>query len=335
MLQLPVGLEIFRVGHPHEFLQRPDFLLFRLNDRLLLVGFPLVFLVFDGAQAQLDFVVDVVGHQRHLFDDFLFVVKPVKRPLQPFIEFSEFLEQFVAPGFAGSALPHGVLVVHVLVAGADLFDELAQRAQMVVAAFNLLVQNNAVEPLLGRLGDQFLRQRDVLLAGEAEAVDDFFDLVFRVFNPLGNLDLLFARQQGHLPHLLEIHPHRIVQNVQPGFVLFLFRLRLFDAVHLGLVHDFHLEIAELDVDFIQFLRRDHRVGQRIVDVVVRQIPLLLRQPNEFLDLFGQIDPRLAFDRADRLFRRAEGSRVGLQSGRTGLAVGAQFRGNFGMGRRAG
>jgi len=145
----------------------------------------------------------------------------------------------------------------------------------------------------------------MLFTGESKTVNDFFDLVFGVFDPLGNLDFLFAREQGHLAHLLEIHPNRVVQNVQPALVLFLLRLRLFDVIHLRLVHDLHLEVAKLDIDLIQLLRRDHRVRQRVVDVVVGQVPLLLREPNEFPDLFGQIYSRLVFDGADCLLRSAD------------------------------
>ena len=40
-----------------------------------------------------------------------------------------------------------------------------------------------------------------------------------------------------MAHLLEVDPHRVVQNIQTGlFVLFL-RFGLFDAVNFGLVND--------------------------------------------------------------------------------------------------
>ena len=197
-------------------------------------------------------------------------------------------------------LPFGVFIVHLLVDDAQVFDELAERAKVVVAALDLFVENDAVEPFLGRFGNEFFGQCDVLLAGETEAVDDFFDLVFRVFNALGNLHFLLAREQRHLAHLLEVHPNRVVQNVQPALVLFLFRLRLLDAVNFRLVHNFHFEVAELGVDLIQFLGRDHRVRQRIVDVVVSEVTLFLGQPNQFLDLLGQIETRVALNGANRL-----------------------------------
>ena len=91
---------------------------------------------------------------------------------------------------------------------------------MRVPAVHLFVEHDAVEPLARRVGQQFFRQRDVFLAGEAEAVNDFADFVFGGFDALGNFHLLLAGQQRHLAHLLEIHPHRVVQNIQPvGVVL--------------------------------------------------------------------------------------------------------------------
>jgi len=53
---------------------------------------------------------------------------------------------------------------------------------MVVAPLDFFVHDHAVEPFLRGLGNKFFGQGDVLLAGEAEAVNDSFDLVFGVFN---------------------------------------------------------------------------------------------------------------------------------------------------------
>ena len=68
-------------------------------------------------------------------------------------------------------LPGGVLFVHLLVQGADVLEQLAQIMQMVLPPLDLLVNNNPVEAFLGRLGNEFFGQGDVLLAGEAEAVE--------------------------------------------------------------------------------------------------------------------------------------------------------------------
>ena len=44
----------------------------------------------------------------------------------------------------------------------------------------------------------------------------------RFFDPLGNLHFLLAGQQRHLAHLLEIHPHRVIENIELRFRLFFF-----------------------------------------------------------------------------------------------------------------
>jgi hypothetical protein len=160
---------------------------------------------------------------------------------------------------------------------------------VVVAAFDLLVDDHAIEALLGRLGDELLSQRDVLLAGETEAVNDALDLVLGVLDALGNLDFLLAGQQLHLPHLLQIHADGIVQDVQAVLVLrLLLRLGLFDPIHFRLIDDLDLQVAELAVDLVQVIRRDNAVGQCVIDVAVGQIALFLGQPQQLLDLFGQI-----------------------------------------------
>ena len=142
-------------------------------------------------------------------------------------------------------------MIHLLVQFVDARDQPAQRAQVRVAAVHFFVENDAVETFARRLGQQFFRQRDVFLAGETEAVNDFADFVFGGLDALGNLHLLLARQQRHLPHLLEIHPHRIVQNVQPAGVLLL-GLGGFDAVHLRLIHNLDFQAAQLGKNFVQF-----------------------------------------------------------------------------------
>ena len=96
---------------------------------------------------------------------------------------------------------------------------------------------------------------------------------------------------GTWPICLQIHADRVVQDVQPALVLLLLRFGLLDAVHLGLVHDFDFQVAQLGVKIVQVLGRHDAVGQRVVDVVVGQVALFLRQADQFLDLFGQVQRR--------------------------------------------
>ena len=130
---------------------------------------------------------------------------------------------------------------------------------MRLAAGHLFVQHHAVKAFARRVGQQFFRERDVFLAGKAKTVNDRAQLVFRLLDALGNLHLLLARQQRHRAHLLEIHPHRVVQRVQLArFLLVVFRL--LDAVHFRLVHDFNFQLAQLGENFIQLFRRGHASG---------------------------------------------------------------------------
>ena len=162
---------------------------------------------------------------------------------------------------------------------------------MLLAVLNFLVDYNAVEPLFGRLGNQLLRQRNMLFSRKTKTVDDEFEFVFGGFNAFGNLHLLLARQQRHLAHFLEIHADWIVQNVEPHLLVFVFRLGLFDAVHFRLVDDLDLQVAELEVDLVQFLRPDEALGQRVVDVAVGEVALHLGQADQFLYLLCDFETR--------------------------------------------
>ncbi len=139
----------------------------------------------------------------------------------------------------------------------------------------------------GGFGQKFFRERNVLLARETEAVDDPGDFRLGLLNALGNLHLLLARQQGHLPHLVQIHPHRVVQNVHRE-VSSLLAFGFLDVIHLGLVNNFNFERPELGKNFVQLFRRRLAFGQHLVNVVESQLPLLLRQADEFLDFFRKI-----------------------------------------------
>ncbi len=99
-----------------------------------------------------------------------------------------------------------------------------QRFQVGVAAVHFFVEHHAVEAFARRVGQQFFRERNVFLAGEAKTVNDFAQFVFRRLDAFGNFHLLLAGQQRHRAHLLEIHPHRIVQRIQPAVVFLRFIL---------------------------------------------------------------------------------------------------------------
>ena len=119
----------------------------------------------------------------------------------------------------------------------------------------------------------------------------FLRLQLGGLDPLGNFDFLFAREQRDLAHLLEIHPNRIVQDVvlrRAGLLLLRFLLPLLVILDLVRLENLDLEILQNREDVIDFLLVFDRLGQRLVDVVERQIPLLLRETDEVTNLV--VDP---------------------------------------------
>ncbi len=110
-------------------------------------------------------------------------------------------------------------------------------------------------------------------------------------DPLGDLDLLLARQQRNLAHLLQVHPDRIVEDVVlRGARLLLLGLLLALLVVLDLVRleDLDLEVLQDRQDVVDFLLVFDRLGQRLVDVVEREVALLLRKADQLADLL--VDP---------------------------------------------
>ena len=84
---------------------------------------------------------------------------------------------------------------------------------MCVADSHLVILNDPIEAFLRRITQKFLGHRDVFLGGETETVNDFLNLVLCGLNLLGNLDFLVTGEELNLPHLLEVHPHGIVQRL--------------------------------------------------------------------------------------------------------------------------
>src|SRR5262249_26283715 len=124
---------------------------------------------------------------------------------------------------------------------ADNFDEFAECLEVSFASLNFLVDDNAVETLFGWVAKQLLSQCQMLLCGESEPLNDSLHFHLSVFNSFGNLDLLFARKQRNLPHLLQIHPNRIIEDIQSTLLVLFFRFRLLYPIDLCLVDYFDLE----------------------------------------------------------------------------------------------
>ena len=74
------------MGHPDEFLERLDFLPLGFYQVPLCAGFALRLGVSQRAQAVLQFVVNVFGHERHFLNHLVLATKFGERPLQFLIE---------------------------------------------------------------------------------------------------------------------------------------------------------------------------------------------------------------------------------------------------------
>ncbi len=59
----------------------------------------------------------------------------------------------------------------------------------------------------------------MLLGRESEVIKNLGDLVLRHLDPPANRHFLLPRKQRHRSHLLQIHPHRVVQPLGTAAVL--------------------------------------------------------------------------------------------------------------------
>ena len=165
----------------------------------------------------------------------------------------------------------GKKVIRFAVELPHLANQPAQVLEMALAPLGQAIDDDAIESLFGREGEQLFRQRNVLLGGEAESVENGANLCFGLFNAFANLDLLVAREQRDFAHLLEIHAHRIIQQIEPApirLVLFFARLLCF-----GGIDDINFQTAQFAVNLIQVLGRHRLVGQSIINILVSEIAL--------------------------------------------------------------
>ena len=122
---------------------------------------------------------------------------------------------------------------------------------------------------------------------------------FGLFDAHGDFHLLLACEQGNLPHLLEIHPHRVVENVEflvrlirlifLLLVLRIVRLRAdFVAINLRGINDVNFHAAHAHHDGFHVVRIVDGIGQVFVEVVESEVTLLLRELHEFTEFFSTL-----------------------------------------------
>ena len=117
-----------------------------------------------------------------------------------------------------------------------------------------------------------------------------------LLDPLGDLHLALAVEEGDGAHLAQVHAHRVVGLLVGGETEFrrlvLLLVELVGAglevvavlVALGAVDDVDAEVGEPEIDLVQLVgEADHLFRQHLVDLVVQEVALLLAQLDELLD----------------------------------------------------
>ena len=133
---------------------------------------------------------------------------------------------------------------------------------------------------VGLAGLDSVAEVDKKIQRDRRLEDLFFDLLFAGLDPLRDLDLLLAREQLKIAHLLEVEPYRvgrIARGVGSLFFGLFFGLRVNLALR-ALGGDF---LEDLDIHVLEALQRGAKVGgrghvlrQEIVDLVESQVTLL-------------------------------------------------------------
>ena len=101
-------------------------------------------------------------------------------------------------------------------------------------------------------------------------------------------------EQRNLPHLLEVHANRVVQDVElaVGFLVlfFLFFAVLapfLDAVDIRRIDDLDLHGPKLGDDRFHAVGIIHALGQSLVEIVIGDVALFLGELDQFADLLLQ------------------------------------------------
>src|SRR5438552_971609 len=86
---------------------------------------------------------------------------------------------------------------------------------------------------------------------KAEAIQNTLYLHLGLLDAFGDFYLLFTCEQGHLPHLFEIHAHWVIKNIKLAvllFILFLFFVWIFfvlNAIYFRRFDDVNLHSTQL------------------------------------------------------------------------------------------
>ena len=189
-----------------------------------------------------------------------------------------------------------------------MFAQTRQIFHVPFPALDFFIEDHAVEafPAL----EEFAGKIEMTPSNKPETVKMLLHHGFSLLNALRDFDLLVAGQQRHLPHLLQIHPYRVIQDINlcwhPAFLFVLLIINVFLAVpvaiHFGRFDDIDLQATQTRENQIQFVGVGNAFGQGFVQIVEREMALFLCQLDKFPNARLNFDGRIQTGNAESRHR---------------------------------
>ncbi len=174
----------------------------------------------------------------------------------------------------------------------------------------MFVANDPVEALFAVLN--FIDHAEIGIGGTADSVKETGRVDFRLFDSFGDFHFLFAGQEGHLPHLFEVHPNGVVEHITTSalfFALFFFHPSL-EILYLVGANDLDFHTLKQCGDLFNILD-DHQIFRKsLLDIVIREKSVIGGERDQLFDFFVTLFTRhdgngsflsRQFDRRFRLF----------------------------------
>ena len=171
-----------------------------------------------------------------------------------------------------------------------------------LAGLDFLIENDAVKALLAFV--ELVSEIEIGIGHESKLMEMAGHFHFGILDAFGDFDLLFAGKQRDLAHLLEIHPDRVIKDVEflVGFDVLILAVAfvaffVFVSINLGSIDDIKLHVAQALHDGLYVIGIDKIVWENLVDVVVGKVVLFLGELDEFADFFLDfrgVDPALVW-----------------------------------------
>src|SRR5262245_30836632 len=128
-----------------------------------------------------------------------------------------------------------------------------------LAALDLFIEYHAIESLAAF--DEFLSEIQMSAGNKTEATKMSLNHPFSLLNSLRDLDFLVSGQQRNLSHLLQIHAHGVIQNINlgccPALLLLFVIVDVFFAVPVSVnlrgLNDVDLQTTQTRENQIEFV----------------------------------------------------------------------------------